>query len=147
MLQVFYLNVAYVLQWFSSVFQVFFATVSDACFKCFICLQPYVASVVSRCFESRSGVASPSYFILPHLSFSSSFGHWLGIRRPLPHFSMRVTFGVMQALRRHARRGRKQTASASVRTPCPITPSVLHPKSFTKTCHEHHTCVLKHVVK
>jgi hypothetical protein len=34
MLQVFYLDVAYVLQWFSSVF----AGVLDACFKCFICL-------------------------------------------------------------------------------------------------------------
>jgi hypothetical protein len=30
----FYLDVAYVLQWFSSVF----ASVSDAYFKCFICL-------------------------------------------------------------------------------------------------------------
>jgi hypothetical protein len=37
-----------------------FVNVSDACFKCFICLQMYVASVVSGCFKSRSGVASPS---------------------------------------------------------------------------------------
>jgi hypothetical protein len=29
-------------------------------FKCFICLQTYVASVASRCFKSRSGVAFPS---------------------------------------------------------------------------------------
>jgi hypothetical protein len=37
-----------------------FVTVLDACVKCFICLQTYVASVVSGCFKSRSGVASPS---------------------------------------------------------------------------------------
>jgi hypothetical protein len=49
MLQVFYLDVAYVLQWFSSV--------SDVYFKCFIFLRTYVANVSSECFESRSGVA------------------------------------------------------------------------------------------
>ena len=37
------------LQWFSSVFQVGFASVSDVCFKCFICLLLYVASIVSVC--------------------------------------------------------------------------------------------------
>ena len=37
-----------------------FASVSDACFKCFICLQTYAASVASECFKSRSCVASPS---------------------------------------------------------------------------------------
>ena len=37
------------LQWFSSV--------SDACFKCFICLQTYVASIAPGCFKSRSDVA------------------------------------------------------------------------------------------
>ena len=42
MLQVFYLNAAYILQWFSSVFRCF-ASVSDACFMCFICLKMYVA--------------------------------------------------------------------------------------------------------
>jgi hypothetical protein len=45
-LQVFYLDVAYVLIWF----QVFFC-------KCFICLLLYIASVASRCFKSRSAVA------------------------------------------------------------------------------------------
>jgi hypothetical protein len=38
------------------VFHVFlgvFENVSDACFKCFICLQTYVA----KCFKSRSGAA------------------------------------------------------------------------------------------
>ena len=28
-----------------------------------------------------------------------------------------------------------------------VTPSVLHPKSFAKTCHEHHIYVLMHVIK
>jgi hypothetical protein len=42
------------LQWFSSVFRCFFAIVSQECFKCFIYLQTYVASVVSECFKSRS---------------------------------------------------------------------------------------------
>ena len=28
-----------------------------------------------------------------------------------------------------------------------VTPSVLHPKSFTKTCHEHHVYVLVYVIK
>jgi hypothetical protein len=37
-----------------------FLSVSDTCFKCFICLQTYVVSFASECFESRSGVASPS---------------------------------------------------------------------------------------
>jgi hypothetical protein len=53
MLQVFYLDVAYV----CNDFQVFFASISDACFKCIICLQMYVVSVVSECFKSKSGVA------------------------------------------------------------------------------------------
>jgi hypothetical protein len=60
MLQVFYLDIAYVLQWFFSCFLVFFSSVSEACFKCFMCLQTYVASVASRCFKSKSDVASPS---------------------------------------------------------------------------------------
>jgi hypothetical protein len=42
------------------VFHVFFASVLDACFDCFIYLQAYVASVVSGCFKRRSDVASPS---------------------------------------------------------------------------------------
>jgi hypothetical protein len=42
---------------FSSVFQMFSASVSDLCFKCFICLQTYIVNVLSQCFKSRSGVA------------------------------------------------------------------------------------------
>jgi hypothetical protein len=45
---------------FSMVFKCFlgiFSSVSYACFKCFICLHLYVATVASGCFKSRSGVA------------------------------------------------------------------------------------------
>jgi hypothetical protein len=34
-----------------------FSSVSEAYFKYFICLQTYIASVASRCFKSRSGIA------------------------------------------------------------------------------------------
>jgi hypothetical protein len=44
----------------SSVFSGVFASVSDICFKCFICLHMYVASVASGCFKSRLVVVSPS---------------------------------------------------------------------------------------
>ena len=73
----FILDVAYVLQWFSSVSCVL--SVSDACFKRFICLHTYVASVVSGCFKSRSGVAP--------LSSSSAASPWCLL------FSMLVMFG------------------------------------------------------
>ena len=92
MLQVFYLNVAYVFQvffmcfckclkcmfevfhlpsdicckcciWmlhiFAMTFQVFsdvFASVLDACFKCFICIKTYVANISFGCYKSRLGV-------------------------------------------------------------------------------------------
>jgi len=55
MMQAFYLDVAYVyniFKYFSGVF----ASVSDACFKCFICFQTYVAIVAYGCFKTRSGV-------------------------------------------------------------------------------------------
>jgi hypothetical protein len=69
-----YLDVAYILHifckcfiWvlrmccnsFSSVSYVFLS-VSDICFKRFICLQTYITSIVIGCFKSRSSVASPS---------------------------------------------------------------------------------------
>jgi hypothetical protein len=82
MLQVFYLDVAYVLQWFSCVL----ASVLDACFKCFIYLQTYIAIVVSRCFKSRSVLHLAPHFLLPHLGVSSSSRRQLGIRCPLPLF-------------------------------------------------------------
>jgi hypothetical protein len=46
------------LQWFLNVFQVFFWSVSEACFKCFICLQTYVGSATFECFKSRSNIAN-----------------------------------------------------------------------------------------
>jgi hypothetical protein len=45
------------LQWLSSVFSVFFASVSGVYFNCFICLLMYAASVTSGCFKNRSGIA------------------------------------------------------------------------------------------
>ena len=57
MLQVFCLDVAYVLQCLSKCFQVCVSSVSDTCFKCFSCLQKHVANVTSVCFKSRSGIA------------------------------------------------------------------------------------------
>jgi hypothetical protein len=54
MLQMFYMDVAYTLQWFY-VFLCVFASVSGAYIKCFICLQTYVASIVFECFKSRLG--------------------------------------------------------------------------------------------
>jgi hypothetical protein len=55
MLKVFYLDIAYVCNGFQ-VFLCVFSSVLDVCFKYFICLLLYVASVVSRCFKSRSGI-------------------------------------------------------------------------------------------
>jgi hypothetical protein len=45
------------LHMFAMVFKGVFASVLDACFKCFICLLLYVITVASRCFNTRSGVA------------------------------------------------------------------------------------------
>jgi hypothetical protein len=56
------------LQWFTGVFHVCFSSVSEAYFKCFNCLQTYVATVVFGCFKSRSGVAS---LLLPPSAASS----------------------------------------------------------------------------
>ena len=44
------------LHWFQ-VFLGVFASVSNACFKCFIFLQTYVACVASECLKSRSIIA------------------------------------------------------------------------------------------
>jgi hypothetical protein len=45
MLQVFYLDVTYVCNGFQAFFRCFFQVFSEACFKCFIDFQMYVASV------------------------------------------------------------------------------------------------------
>jgi hypothetical protein len=52
-LQVFHLDVAYIATTFQ--FLGVFAIVSDACFKCFICLQTYAVNVSFGCFKNRSG--------------------------------------------------------------------------------------------
>jgi hypothetical protein len=70
MMQVFYLNVAYVYIVFKC-FSGVFANVSDACFKSFICFQTYVTIVASGCFKTKSSVASPSSpFLLSYLGVS-----------------------------------------------------------------------------
>jgi hypothetical protein len=48
-----YLDVTCVCNGFQT-FYMCFSSVLEACFKCFIYLQTYVASVVSGCFKSRS---------------------------------------------------------------------------------------------
>jgi hypothetical protein len=50
---------------FFKCFICFFANVSYECFKRFICLLMYVASVVSGCFKSRLGVVSLSLPFAP----------------------------------------------------------------------------------
>jgi hypothetical protein len=61
------------------VLHVFLASVSDTCFKCFICLWTYVANVSSMCFKSRSSVA--------HVTMAPvASGQWLAAGlRLLPH--------------------------------------------------------------
>jgi hypothetical protein len=53
MLQVFRLDVAYVLQWLHTCFP----GVSDVCCKCFSYFRTYVSSVSSACCQSRSDIA------------------------------------------------------------------------------------------
>jgi hypothetical protein len=91
---VFYLNVAYVYNDFKC-FSIVFISVPDACFKCFICLHIYVASVASGCFKNRPGVASLSRLLLPRLGISSYRCGWASDTMrtpPLPLFSILVTF-------------------------------------------------------
>ena len=56
MLQVFYLDVAYVFQWFQ-VFSGVFASVSDTCFKCFSCFGGMFQVWLIGCCKNRSGFA------------------------------------------------------------------------------------------
>jgi hypothetical protein len=60
-------------------------SVLDICFKCFVCLRTYVASVTSGCLKSRSGVVSLSLLsdVSPQclLLLLASAGHWPS---PLP---------------------------------------------------------------
>jgi hypothetical protein len=58
MLRVFYLDVTHA---FAMTFQMFSdvsTSVSDPCFKCFICLQTYDANVLSGCFKNRLDVVA-----------------------------------------------------------------------------------------
>jgi hypothetical protein len=54
-LQVFHLDIAYVCNCFQMFLGVF-TIVSDSCFKCFIYLILYVATIIYTCFKCRSGV-------------------------------------------------------------------------------------------
>jgi hypothetical protein len=63
MFHVFYLDVAYILQWLFQAFSGVFTSVSDICCKCFNYFRMYVANVSFRCFKSRLGVASLSSFV------------------------------------------------------------------------------------
>jgi hypothetical protein len=102
------------LQWF----QVFSGNVSDACFKCFICLQTYVASVVSGCLKSRSGVAYlPSHLLLSRLGASSFSRCRLGIRYDAMVEAHRESFRTKDAVRgTRPRVGHtKRSAGASMR--------------------------------
>jgi hypothetical protein len=124
-----YLDIAYVshmwckyfiwiLRMFYMVFKCFsgvFASVSDAYFKCFICLQTYVASVASGCFRTKSGVTSPtslSYCLAsvspPPPDASSSFLSrcWWRLGRHRSHMSA-------------GNDAAKQIACMGVRTPRP----------------------------
>ena len=58
MLKIFYVDVVYVCNGFKCFFSGVFASVSDACFKCFICLRMHVVNVLSGCLKNRSDVAA-----------------------------------------------------------------------------------------
>ena len=125
MLQVFYLDVAYVCNGFKC-FSCIFASVSYACFKCFICLQIYIASVASGCFKSRSDVASPSLLFCCLASVSLPRRR-LGIHRSSPSFSMLVTLGPTRNPRGRAKWRGKRLTGAGVRTARPSgRPSTSH---------------------
>jgi hypothetical protein len=126
-----YLDVAYVshicckyyiwtLHMFLQRFQVVFASVLDACFKYFICLQTNVGSVAPKYFKSRSGVASiSSPSAATHrclLLLSASVGHL----PPLPLFSMLLTLEGRHGPRVDARNVRENTIGAGVWTACPF---------------------------
>jgi hypothetical protein len=58
---------------FSSVLSVF-ASVSYACFKCFICLQTHVANVSPGCFKSRSSVVHVAMWLTFHIRLLQLLG-------------------------------------------------------------------------
>jgi hypothetical protein len=74
MFQVFLMDFSYVVQWFQ-VFLSVFASVLDACFKCFICLQMLHLDVL----QVDRVLHLPPYLLLPRLGVSSSSQCQLGI--------------------------------------------------------------------
>jgi hypothetical protein len=76
---VFQLDVAYVWQWFSNVFQAFSTSVSSA-FKRMLQLLHLDVSKVNQMLHL------PHRFLLPRLGVSSSSRRWLGIRRLISLF-------------------------------------------------------------
>jgi hypothetical protein len=52
-----------------------FASVSDAHFKCFLCLQTYDANIVFGCFKIDVMLHLSPHFLLPRLSIFSCFRH------------------------------------------------------------------------
>jgi hypothetical protein len=92
---VFYLDVTYVLQWFSSVSYVFLQV-----------FQTYVTNIVSGCFKSRFGVASSSSpsAASPCVSFLPS----IALHPP------QTTAGTMEGRIEGWQRGRERTLSLSI---------------------------------
>jgi hypothetical protein len=79
------------LHMFATIFKyflvVFLSSVSEACFKCFICLLFYVASIASRCFKSKSSECSgsPSGWCRSNFQRCFSTPRWLlAADRPRP---------------------------------------------------------------
>jgi hypothetical protein len=100
MLQVFYLDVAYVWNGFKC-FSCVFASISYACFKCFICLQTYVAIVASGCFKSRSDVAHVAMRVR-NGGGMSGLRKWTGGADPHGHAKRRRGRGVQVRVRKRS---------------------------------------------
>jgi hypothetical protein len=120
MLQVSYLDVAYVLQYFFKCFSGAFACVSEACFKCFICFQTYVANMhldvskINRVLHMGTHVGSGRGQVRsPHVV-------WQRGQRPGSAVDVRRHTGGDVLTRASAARGRWSAARASVRTSLPI---------------------------
>jgi hypothetical protein len=79
-------------------------------FKCFICLQMYVAYVSSRYFKSRSGVARRWW--LAESGLPQGFGSYLAQPRPLspPFPSLHLTVAVQARPERDGHRARELCA-------------------------------------
>jgi hypothetical protein len=83
-----------------------FASISDTCFKYFICLQTYVASVAFECFKSRSMLHFPPRFLLSRLGVSSSWQGRLGICRLVTLEVARTHVGAQNIVKNYCIRGR-----------------------------------------